>query len=44
LDYMQKNPSVAKLSEKNDRLRIIYDGVQTLSGAFSHLDSILKTN
>jgi transcription-repair coupling factor (superfamily II helicase) len=44
LDYMQKNPTVAKLSEKNDRLRIIYDNVETLSDAYNHIDKILKLN
>jgi transcription-repair coupling factor (superfamily II helicase) len=44
LDYMQKNPSVAKLSEKNDRLRIIYDDVETLTDAYDHLEKILKIN
>lgn len=44
LDYMQKNPSVAKLSEKNDRLRIIYDNIRTLTAAHQHLESILKLN
>jgi transcription-repair coupling factor (superfamily II helicase) len=42
LDYMQKNPTVAKLSEKNDRLRIIYDGVDTLTDAYNHISKILK--
>ena len=42
LDYMQKNPKVAKLSEKNDRLRIIYDDVQTLTVAYEHINRILK--
>ena len=44
LDYMQKNQSVAKLSEKNDRLRIIYDDVRTLTQAHQHLENILKIN
>lgn len=44
LDYMQKNPSRAKLSEKNDRLRIIYDDVTSLTQAYDHLDRILKIN
>jgi transcription-repair coupling factor (superfamily II helicase) len=42
LDYMQKNPKVAKLSEKNDRLRIIYDDVKTLTVAYEHINRILK--
>ncbi|NRA12696.1 MAG: transcription-repair coupling factor, partial [Crocinitomicaceae bacterium] len=42
LDYMQKNPTVAKLSEKNDRLRIIYDSVETLTDAYEHINKILK--
>ncbi len=42
LDYMQKNPTAAKLSEKNDRLRIIYDDVKTLSDAHDQLDRILR--
>jgi transcription-repair coupling factor (superfamily II helicase) len=42
LDYIQKNPKVAKLSEKNDRLRIIYDDVKTLTVAYDHINRILK--
>ncbi|MFT6281129.1 MAG: transcription-repair coupling factor (superfamily II helicase), partial [Salibacteraceae bacterium] len=42
LDYMQKNPAVAKLSERNDRLRIIYDDVETLTVAYEHINRILK--
>jgi transcription-repair coupling factor (superfamily II helicase) len=42
LDYMQKSPKVAKLSEKNDRLRIIYDDVKTLTVAYDHINRILK--
>jgi transcription-repair coupling factor (superfamily II helicase) len=40
LDYIQKNPSVAKLSEKNDRLRIIYSEIQSLEAGHSELEKI----
>lgn len=40
LDYIQKNPSVAKLSEKNDRLRIIYSDIQSLEAGHSELEKI----
>ena len=42
LDYMQKHPLDAKLSEKNDRLRVIYSNVNSLTEAFNHLDKVLK--
>lgn len=41
LDYIQKNPSVAKLSEKNDRLRIIYSDIQSLEQGHNQLEKIL---
>jgi transcription-repair coupling factor (superfamily II helicase) len=40
LDYIQKNPSVGKLSEKNDRLRIIYSGIQSLEAGHIELEKI----
>ncbi|MCH2229329.1 MAG: transcription-repair coupling factor [Crocinitomicaceae bacterium] len=42
LDFMQKHPMEVKLSEKNDRLRIIYSDVLSLTDAFSRLDRVLK--
>lgn len=42
LDYIQKNPSAAKLSEKNDRLRIIYSDVESLQDGFDRLNAILS--
>lgn len=42
LDYMQKNPSKAKLSEKNDRLRVIYSDIQSLEVAHACLLDIFK--
>lgn len=44
LDYVQKNPRGVKLSEKNDKLRIIYEGVTTLDDAFHRFDQILSPN
>ena len=43
LDYMQKHPSQAKLSEKNDRLRVIYDQVTSLTDAYDRLNRILSS-
>ena len=42
LDYVQKNPNGVKLSEKNERLRIIYSGVNDLYTAMGRLGSVLK--
>ena len=44
LDFMQKHPMEGKLSEKNDRLRIIYSDVKTLTNAYNQLERILKLN
>ena len=44
LDFMQKHPMEVKLSEKNDRLRIIYSDVKTLTNAYNHLERVLKLN
>lgn len=44
LDFMQKHPSRAKLSEKNDRLRIIFENVNSLGDAFNRLNQILKVD
>lgn len=41
LDFMQKHPSRATLSEKNDRLRIIFENVSSLEDAFNKLNQIL---
>ena len=38
---MQENPSIATLSEKNNKLRIIYPDVRSLGDAYTHLDTIL---
>ncbi|MDG2441076.1 MAG: helicase-related protein, partial [Crocinitomicaceae bacterium] len=42
LDYVQKNPNGVRLSEKNERLRIIYSGVNDLYTAMNRLGSVLK--
>lgn len=42
LDFMQKNPSEVKLNEKNDKLRIIFSEVKSISDAFDRLDRILR--
>ena len=39
---MQKHPMDAKLSEKNDRLRVIYSNVNSLTEAFNYLEKVLK--
>ena len=44
LDYMQKHPSEAKLSEKNDRLRLIYGDVETLNTAYNRFENIFSLN
>jgi transcription-repair coupling factor (superfamily II helicase) len=40
LNFMQKNPNEVKLSEKNDKLRIIFSDVDSLTKAFDHLERI----
>lgn len=42
LDYMQKHPREVKLSEKNDKLRIIWSDVESLTEAFSRLEKVLE--
>ncbi len=42
LDYVSKNPNGVKLSEKNDRLRIIYSNVKGLEDARNRLNAVLK--
>jgi len=44
LDYMQKHPMDAKLSEKNDRLRVIYSDVNSLTTAFNYFEKVLKVD
>lgn len=44
LDYMQKHPMDTKLSEKNDRLRVIYSDVNSLTEAFNHFEKVLKVD
>lgn len=41
IDYIQKHSKDAKLSEKNDRLRIIYSDISNLNQAFDHFENIL---
>ncbi len=41
LDFMQKHPLEVKLSEKNNRLRIIYSDVNSLTDAYNRLDRVL---
>jgi transcription-repair coupling factor (superfamily II helicase) len=42
LDYVSKHPNGVKLSEKNDRLRIIYSEVKGLEDARNRLNSVLE--
>ena len=42
LDYVSKHPNGVKLSEKNDRLRVIYSDVNDLEDARNRLQGILK--
>ncbi len=42
LDYVSKHPNGVKLSEKNDRLRIIYSDVNDLSDARNRLQGVLE--
>lgn len=42
LDYVSKHPQGVKLSEKNDRLRIVYSDVKDLGDARNRLDGVLK--
>ena len=41
LSYIQRAPKGCKISEKNDRLRIIYDDVNDINKAFDKLNDIL---
>ena len=41
LHFMQENPSIATLSEKNNKLRIIYPDVRSIVDAYTLLDTIL---
>lgn len=40
LQYIQRQPKDCKLSEKNDRLRVIYSNVMTMDQAFERLNEI----
>ena len=42
LDYVSKHPQGVKLSEKNERLRIIYSNVKDLGDARNRLDGVLR--
>ncbi len=42
LDYVSKHPNGVKLSEKNDRLRIIYSDVKDLGDARNRLQGVLE--
>lgn len=42
LDYMQKHTGEVKLSEKNDKLRVIYNDVNSIADAFDKFGRILK--
>jgi len=42
LDYVSKHPNGVKLSEKNDRLRIIYSNVTGLEDARNRLNAVLE--
>ena len=42
LDYIQHHSGEVKLSEKNDKLRIIYSNVNSVSEAYGQLNAILK--
>lgn len=44
LHFMQENPSIAKLSEKNNKLRIIYSDVPSLDVAYTHLNNVLQVH
>jgi transcription-repair coupling factor (superfamily II helicase) len=40
LSYIQSNPEACKLSEKNDRLRLIYTQIHTIDQANKRLSEI----
>lgn len=42
LDYMQKHPHEVKLAEKNDKLRIVWSDIDSLTKAFDCLDGVLE--
>jgi transcription-repair coupling factor (superfamily II helicase) len=43
LKYMQTHPKGVSMSEKNNKLRLIYDNVKTMPEAIIHLTSVLET-
>jgi transcription-repair coupling factor (superfamily II helicase) len=43
LKYMQTNPKGVSMSEKNNKLRLIYDNVKTMPEAINHLENVLET-
>jgi transcription-repair coupling factor (superfamily II helicase) len=42
LDFAQKNPTGVRLSEKNDKLRIIFENVESLDDAFHRFEQIFE--
>lgn len=42
LDFIQKNPRGAKLSEKNEKLRLIFEEVESLNEAFGKVEEVMK--
>jgi transcription-repair coupling factor (superfamily II helicase) len=43
LKYMQSQPKGVSMSEKNNKLRLIYDNVTTMPQAINHLENVLET-
>ncbi len=44
LKYVQSNPKDCKMSEKNDRLRMLYSHVMNMDQAFERLGEIVNQN
>jgi transcription-repair coupling factor (superfamily II helicase) len=43
LKYIQSQPKGVSMSEKNNKLRLIYDNVKTMPQAINHLENVLDT-
>lgn len=44
LNFIQTNPKDAKMNERNDKLRLVFDGVKSISKAISNLERIKNLN
>jgi len=44
LNYIQTNPKGCKMSEKNNKLRLIYSNVDNINYAYSRISEIIKVH